>query len=91
MVGGGNQLVLGEVWEFMQGCQSSGQPPGSIISVACQVEEVCYPSFVQLGKPFQAPVTVYNLYTLLNGAGGMVAYLDLSARDFWSSTKASQA
>lgn len=45
--------------------------------MACQVEEVCHPSLVQLGKPFQAPVTICNLYTLLNGARGVVGCLDL--------------
>lgn len=67
--------------------ETSGQPPGSIISV---VEEVCHPSLVQLIKPFLAPVTTCNLYTLLNGAGGVVVCLDLPTLDVWSSLKAGQ-
>lgn len=61
----------------MQGCQreTSGWPPGNVISVACHLGEVYPPSLVQLGKPFQALVTICNLDTLLNGAGGVVACL----------------
>lgn len=67
MVDGDNQL-------FWVRCKrkSSGQIPDNIISVACHLEEVCHPSVVQLGKPFQAPETICNLYVLLSGAGGVV-------------------
>lgn len=73
----------------MQGCQrgTRGWPPGNIISVACHLGEVHPPSLVQLGKPFQALVTICNLYTLewSRRSGGLSG---LAAQDLQSSTKA---